>query len=565
MSGDHLTNAQRVERDAEAARLVDSGLSLREAAARIGLHHGTVADAVKRHRDREAARTAVVDDEDTDYLDPSEHAPQKPAEATNTTEPAPAPVEPFDPAGTAVDASNTRTEKPAEATNGTPAYPSGGETLTAPHSDGNSPVTVDQVFNGRASLRSIRDNARNAGEAPFAVLIACIIRLLACTPPSLTLPGFGVRSAPGSLNLYGAVAAPSGGGKGEVMALAEHCMTIRDTHGQIVDLETFSIGSGEGLVSVFEMPDDPETMPTTRAMAEVDEITELTALSGRTGATLQPKLLSMWSGKSVGNRNRGRDTSQQVDAGRYRLTVMAGVQPGNAGALLNPEASTSGLPQRFVWASMEDHGYDPDTPAVDPVRVNVPAGDDPARSVNVCPEVRAALRDDKAMKRAGRYPHPWDAHAIQCKEILGVALSLLDGRNGDVSPEDWRLAGLLWQHNRDTRRACLAVCEGAAVDAAAARRVTDAEARDRAADTMTEKYTHTVREKALRLLQDADGPLTHGALNSAMKGRPASDGQSQRDRLPGVLQALTEDGLILSSETVDGHGDRTTEYVLCRR
>lgn len=345
-----------------------------------------------------------------------------------------------------------------------------------------TPVTVAEMFDSRASLRSIRDNARNAGEAPFAVLVAVIIRLLACTPPSLTLPGFGARSAPGSLNLYGAVAAPSGGGKGEVMALAENCLIVRDTHGKVVDLETFSIGSGEGLVAVFDMPEDPEELPVTRAMAEVDEITELTALSGRTGATLQPKLLSMWSGKSVGNRNRGKGTSQQVEAGRYRLTVMAGVQPGNADSLLNPEASTSGLPQRFLWASMTDPGYDMSTPAADPVTVEVPAGDDRARSVEVCPEVWDALRADKARKRAGNYPHPWDSHAIQCREIIGVALSLLDGRNGDVDAEDWRLSGLLWRHNRDTRLDCLRGSHARAAAAAADRERVREDARGQLGD-----------------------------------------------------------------------------------
>ncbi|MGP5039265.1 DUF3987 domain-containing protein [Corynebacterium variabile] len=544
--GGYMRGDDKAARDAEIRRGVAAGLTGRECSVVWRVNEGSVS----------VARRA------TDAVD-------TPAAVPEPMEPTPVPFTHDHPVQAPTSAESTPSVSPAKRLNDHPA-PTGTpqprkQPLTSTDVPRLTPVTVEEVFDGRASLRSIRDNARNAGEAPFAVLIAVIIRLLACTPPSLTLPGFGVRSAPGSLNLYGAVAAPSGGGKGEVMALAEHCMTIRDTHGQIVDLETFSIGSGEGLVSVFEMPDDPETMPTTRAMAEVDEITELTALSGRTGATLQPKLLSMWSGKAVGNRNRGKDTSQQVAAGRYRLTVLAGVQPGNAGELLNAEASTSGLPQRFIWASMEDKGFNPDTPAVDPVRIEVPAFDDPARNVKVCKEVWDALRADKARKRAGKYPHAWDSHAIQCTEILAVALSLLDGRDGDVNPEDWRLAGLLWQHNRDTRRACLAVCEGAAVEAAAARRITDAEARDQAADTITEKYTSTVRERVLRLLRESEFPVPHGTLNSALKGRPVSDGLSQRDRLPGVLEGLIEEGLIESSNAVDGHGDWTTEYVACPR
>lgn len=389
-------------------------------------------------------------------------------------------------------------------------------------------VTVAEMFDGRASLRSIRDNARNAGQAPFAVLLAVIIRLLACTPPSLTLPGIGKLSSPGSLNLYGAVTAASGGGKGEVMALAEHCLRVRDTHDRAVDVETFPIGSGEGLVAMFALPEDPEELPVTRAMAEVDEITELTALSGRTGATLQPKLLSMWSGKAVGNQNRSKATSQQAQAGRYRLTLLSGVQGGNAAALLNPQASVNGLPQRFVWASMTDHGFNMDTPAAEPVAVEVPAGDDRARSVEVCPEIREAIRADLRGKRTGRPPHPWDAHAIQCREIIGVALSLLDGRNGDVSSDDWRLSGLLWRHNRDTRNQCMRESQTSSADAAADRE----RVRDDARGQLGDDRMRQAREAIETALSEGGGRF----LRSAVRNK----GRRYRNEFDDVLTEMVE-------------------------
>lgn len=497
--GGYMRGDEKAARDAEIRRGIAAGLTGRECSVVWRVNEGSVSVA---RRATAAGDTA-----------------QTPAAAPELSEPAPVPGATYSPSETPVEVRSTPPVSPAKRLNDHPA-PTGTpqprkQPLTSTDVPRLTPVTVEEVFDGRASLRSIRDNARNAGEAPFAVLVACIIRLLACTPPSLTLPGFGVRSAPGSLNLYGAVAAPSGGGKGEVMALAEHCMTIRDTHGKIVDLETFSIGSGEGLVAVFEMSDDPEVMPTTRAMADVDEISELTALAGRTGATLQAKLLSMWSGKSVGNRNRSRETSQQIEAGRYRLTLLSGVQPEKADMLLNSDATASGLAQRFVWSGMEDPGYNPDTPSAARVQVEVPAFDDPARSVEVCPEVRAAQRADKAAKRAGRYPHPWDSHAIQAREIIGVALSLLDGRSGDVDPEDWRLSGLIWQHNRDTRRACIQASRDRAGDEAADRERIRQDGRDRVGDDRMDR----AREVIIQALVDGGGRFHRSEIRNGKARR----------------------------------------------
>lgn len=497
--GGYMRGDEKAARDAEIRRGIAAGLTGRECSVVWRVNEGSVS----------VARRAT-DDVDT---------PHTPAAVPEPMEPAPVPGATYSPAEPPASAGNTPSVSPAKRLNDHPAPTGTPQPRKQPTTSTDvprlTPVTVSEVFDGRASLRSICNNARNAGEAPFAVLVACIIRLLACTPPSLTLPGFGVRSAPGSLNLYGAVAAPSGGGKGEVMALAEHCMTVRDTHGQIVDLETFSIGSGEGLVSVFEMPDDPETMPTTRAMADVDEISELTALAGRTGATLQAKLLSMWSGKRVGNRNRSRETSQQIEAGRYRLTLLSGVQPEKADMLLNSDATASGLAQRFVWAGMQDPGYNPDTPSAAPVHVEVPAFDDPARSVEVCPEVRAAQRADKAAKRAGRYPHPWDSHAIQAREIIGVALSLLDGRSGDVNPEDWRLSGLIWQHNRDTRRACIQASRDRAGDEAADRERIRQDGRDRVGDDRMDR----AREVIIQALADGGGRFHRSEIRNGKARR----------------------------------------------
>lgn len=357
------------------------------------------------------------------------------------------------------------------------------------------PVTVADVFDGREALRRLRDNARNAGEAPFAVLAAAIIRVLVATPPTLTLPGVGARSGTGSLNMYAALAAPSGGGKGESADVARNSLDVIDTHGTAVTVRELPIGSGEGLIAAFMPPPGATEPEESRLLFDVDEITQLTALSGRTGATLEPTILSMFSGKTVGNTNASKETTRRVEAGTYRVGILTAMQPSNAGDLLNKHGS--GLPQRFLWADMDDPEHDMDTPEAPPVQVKVPAKDDPPRSVVVCDEVRAAIRADKEGKRDGHYPHAWDSHAIQCQEIVGVALSLLDGRNGDVTSEDWRLAGLIWQHNRDTRVKCLQGSRDKATEEATERLLVRTAARDRVSDSRVEKAREVI-EEALR-------------------------------------------------------------------
>lgn len=509
--GGRLAPADNAERRIEIHRARAAGLTVDQCAALFQIDRGSISRA-----DHQGA--ALLAGQRT------ETTTQRPADAPSNAEPPPAPAARFTPPTAPTEPPTTHAVASADAVRttgthaGTPepgrqpysAAPETGEQHDGPP---RREVTVAEVFDGRPSLRSIRDNARNAGEAPFAALVAVIIRVLCATPPSLTLPGLGARSAPGSLNLYGALAAPSGGGKGEVMALAENCIEITDTRGKHVDVPVHPIGTGEGLVATFAMPEDPEVMPTTRALFDVDEITNLTALTGRTGATLQPTLLSMWSGKTVGNTNASKTTSRRVEGGRYRLGILAGVQPANAGALL--DEAGSGLPQRFVWANMDDPEHDMDTPPAAPVQVTVPSFEDPARSVEVCDQVRAALRADKERKREGRYPHPWDSHALQCREIIAVALSLLDGRNGDVTAEDWHLAGLVWQHNRDTRWKCLQGSRDQATEEAAERERVRIGARDR----MDDDRMTRAREVIEQALSDGRGSFHRSAIRNGKARR----------------------------------------------
>ncbi|KAB1502738.1 hypothetical protein F7230_06900 [Corynebacterium sp. 320] len=330
-------------------------------------------------------------------------------------------------------------------------------------------VKVNDVFGARKSLQVIRDRARATRRlSPWAVLGACIAYVLAATPPELTTPAPpGAPSARGgSLNMYIALVGRSGAGKGEAVKAAIDALRITDSEGhpvciqdhypqgvqleQVQHIANIHPGTGEGLISVFLPPEDPAQPRVSRGILMVDEITELIGQTNRRGSVTVPKLLSLWSGAATGNTNASADTSRSLAAGSYRLTCIANVQPSNSYGLLQHDGS--GLPQRFAWFDCED----PETPEVKPVApppldVKVPDRNDQARAVTVPPAYWNEDDTERYNKARGAHSHEWDSHRLFACLKLAVALSLIDGRTGDVNEQDWHLAKKIWQHSSYVR------------------------------------------------------------------------------------------------------------------
>lgn len=327
--------------------------------------------------------------------------------------------------------------------------------MSAPQTSGVAAPTVDSVFSRRDSLRMLRDNAREANhKSPWAALGCAIAYVLAAVPPNLQLPPTGKYGNPASLNQFIAITGGSGAGKGEIIDVARNSLNIVDSAGRAVFTEYGNGGSGEGLISAFMPPEDEHEPRLTRKLVVFDEITELASLKARKGSTTESTLLSMWSGKQVGNDNATRETSRRLEAHSYRLAVIAGVQGENSGVLLS--GAHSGLPQRFVWFDHRDIGAPRQSaPASDkPLEIRVPCEADPVRIVNIPDAALSEVEEAGWNKSQGNPPHSLDSHRELSMLKIGVALSLLDGRNGDVGQEDWELAGLVWEHNEHTRLKC---------------------------------------------------------------------------------------------------------------
>ena len=539
------TEAEKATQDAEMVQMYQAAdrYDIRAVSARFGVSFGAVQSVLKRHgavggehRD-DGGTLPMVEDRDnpgTSSPDLQEHAPETMAESTRTT----------------------RAEVLAARRATTPdELPDGPER---------------EVFTHSPATRAVWHAARARQVSPWAVLGYVMAHTVTATGPHLQGPSLVGGAA--SLNLLVGLVGVPGAGKGAAGRAARSLFVYAHHAGEPVEVPTLSMGSGEGIAETFKVRtrqrddgDDETHQDVDRALFDDTEISSIEAKAGRRGSTLLPMLCKAYMGEDVGNTNGTAESSRTVPEHTYRMSLTVGIQPDRAGTLLDDVGG--GTPQRFVWLpvaypsmpSAEDTPRDPEV-----FTIRLPFGTTHGSSpMTVSLPESAVVEIRRARVASGRgeaVAGGMDGHLLLTREKVAVALALMDGRT-NVTDAEWSVAGSIIALSVRTREMCRAACKGAVVDAATARRVADAESRDQAADAMAEKYARTVREKVLRLLQDTGGTrMDYQTLYRSMSGSKASDGQSQKDRLPGVLQTLTEDGLIQSAESRDGHGAETVAY-----
>ena len=193
-------------------------------------------------------------------------------------------------------------------------------------------------------IKSIYRWARARYAAPWAVLAAVLLRVIANVEPYVQLPG--VIGGRGSLNLFVAFVGYSGAGKG-----------TSDTVGALAypaSVGTFPIGSGEGVAALFARPDkeDENNERITRAILNVPEVDKLAGLFSRQGTILSAELKSLAMGEQIGQQNARKDTTRIVAAHSYRCCMSVGVQPEHSRCLFDD--TSGGTPQRFWWVPVID-------------------------------------------------------------------------------------------------------------------------------------------------------------------------------------------------------------------
>jgi hypothetical protein len=324
------------------------------------------------------------------------------------------------------------------------------------------PVDVDgslQRFWGeRELLQHIFDFARSRRVAPWAALGVVLARAMTCVPPQLVLPP--LVGGYGSLNVFVGIVGASGAGKGGAERAAAEAITMPY-------FATATVGSGEGIVHSYVKRDKGEVRQhETAVLFSVPEVDTLAAVSGRSGATLLPELRRAWSGEALGFAYADPVKRLNVHEHAYRLTLILGVQPRRAGALLKDV--DGGTPQRFLWLPAVDR-YAPDVAPSTPKPWHWSAPDIDVRArrtpgighslMDVCHQARKII-DDARLARLRHDADMLDGHLLLTQLKTAAALCVLDGRL-DVSNEDWLLAETIMRVSQSTRAAVTETLSGA--------------------------------------------------------------------------------------------------------
>ncbi|WP_453985159.1 hypothetical protein [Brevibacterium casei] len=305
----------------------------------------------------------------------------------------------------------------------------------------------NDLWTARPELTTIRDSARASMASPYAVLGCTLASVAEALPPSVVLPPIGNGSAAiGSLNVFVALVAPSGVGKGVASRTAEG---VLDQRGPRRAVETLPLGSGEGIAAAFIRSDAGKDDPPEDSVREVSvrfdiaEIDTFTSLASRQGSTVDPEVRKVWSGEALGTANANPATKRVVPAHRYRATIVAGVQPRRAAGLLKTAAG--GTLQRFVFLP----AMDPDAPDETPELPQTLSWRSPYEALrtseNLVLTVDPAVHEEIRFRRLDRlrgFVDDDNGHRDLSRLKVAALLGILAGRR-DVSAEDWHLAGIV--------------------------------------------------------------------------------------------------------------------------
>lgn len=388
---------------------------------------------------------------------------------------------------------------------------------------------AESLWDARPELAQIRQAAQAGMASPYAVLGVVAVRVLADAPVNYVLDS-GVGAHGGNLNLFVALAAESGGGKGVATDVAEY---LYPNYVYMTE-----VASGEALPTLFarKVKGEQEQIRTS-AVITAPEFSSLRASGDRSGSTLVGRLCSAFSGEALSFTKADADKNVDVGKNTYRLGLVTGIQYANSGMLLSDDATGTGLPQRFLWMPANDPAapdYPPDMPGALPTAY-FPYHPGTNR-VRVCEEARADIRRGQLIQVRGLVDERLDGHKLYARLKMAYALAVLNGRVDDVNADDWRLAGIVTEVSDAARSKAEAAV--AAKDARRAMRAGREDGLRRVASVEAEaaETENRVRGYITRYLEK-HGHGSAGQLRQCVKS-------SLRDRADDVIAELIEDGTV---------------------
>jgi hypothetical protein len=247
-----------------------------------------------------------------------------------------------------------------------PPAPSVGSEIV-PAGAGTVPEQIRGFWQRRPELAEVWWRSQVGGVSPWAVLGTVLAEVAGRLGPHVVLPPLGGVGGAASLNVLVAISGNSGTGKGRSNQVArEFVGSPNPPHRKP--------GTGQGIAAIFtEQTKEGPVQSGDTVVLNVAEITQLGAHMGQQGATITSTLLEVYMGEELGEHYANKELRRPVKEGKYRLALVAGVQPDNAGILFDHAAS--GLPQRFLWmpalwidAILPESGLRPPAPGSQPHR-----------------------------------------------------------------------------------------------------------------------------------------------------------------------------------------------------
>jgi hypothetical protein len=429
------------------------------------------------------------------------------------------------------------------------------------------PVPYDDIWNARPKLAHVHAYARARMGSPWAVLGVVLAKVVVNTPYAVYLPPtIGVKA---SLNLFVALVAPSGGGKGIAYGIGDEAFAMPKVHKS-------KTGSGEGFAHSFlyRKPRTPGTPPPPAGgggdeldglewrydshaiLFSVSEVDLMGAQASRQGATLMPELRAAWSGEALG-------TSAYADATRrvpvpeheYRLCLLLQTQPHRSKWLL--EDADGGTPLRFLWLPATDPDI-PDelgplptrmgwTPPLVTKELANRGGEMP-----VCETATSYLQDNFRVATRRSIGQGKDAsedealaaHSGLTRLKVAAALAILEGRL-NVNDEDWWLSGLVMARSDATRAEIQQAVKSRSRQDGKMRAVAEAHHQLTKETVVNDKHLETATLTILRHLRGASEPKSESDLRKVLS-------TSARTQLGPALARLISDQAVI--KTGEGTG-----------
>lgn len=392
-------------------------------------------------------------------------------------------------------------------------------------------MSDDEFWSATEQLKLIHQWARARYVAPWALLLAVLLRVIVSTSHRVMLPG---PPAPASLNMAIVLIGRSGAGKGVTDKLARLLWPI--------DIHEEGLGSGQGIHELYKETKDPADR-ITRALFTVSEIDHLAALNAGQGNNTLAAIKAGLTGDRLGSKGASTATTRSVPADSYRLGLSISAQYGHTAVLLDDVSG--GTPQRIVWGSVTDPTI-PDTPGPEPDHVldtNLPPwalADQQVLIQYATPEISEYVAAGLLANQRGQID-AIDGHRTLTRLKVAAALAILDHRM-DVSALDWELSEHIMAKSDATRAAVLEY------DRQAARAKVRDRAMSRAAgEQFISDHKLERAKKAIVRWLERDGQLARHDLRRKLKA-------DLRDHFDPAVAELADSGQIVA--TKDGSQER---------